>query len=82
MLTPSLSIQSTQPGPTLHGTNTRHQFPFLNHQTELLTLTTTCKKRGNITQRPTTDPESGGLAHTRTPGTVLGLRNKANTATW
>ena len=41
---PSLSIQSTRPGPTLHGTNTRHQFPFLNHQTELLTLTTRCRK--------------------------------------
>ena len=37
-------VQSTQPGPTLHGTNTRHQFPFLNHQTELLTLTTRCRK--------------------------------------
>ena len=42
--TPLLSIQSTQPGPALHGTNTRHQFPFLNHQTELLTVTTRCRK--------------------------------------
>ena len=46
MPTLSLIIQSTQPGPTLHGTNTRHQFPFLNHQTELLTLTTRCRKTG------------------------------------
>ena len=44
MLTPSLSIQSTQQGPTLHGTNTRHQFPFLNHQTELLTPTARWRK--------------------------------------
>ena len=44
MLTSSLSIHSTQPGPTLHGTNTRHQFPFLIHQTEPLTLTTRCRK--------------------------------------
>ena len=41
---PSLSIQSTQLGPTQYGTGTEHQCPFLNHQTDQLTLTTRCRE--------------------------------------
>ena len=38
------NIQSTQLGPTQHGTSTKHQFPFLIHQTDQLTMTTRCRK--------------------------------------
>ena len=44
MQTPLLSIQSTRLGPTLHGTSTKHQVSYLNHQTDLMTRTTGCRK--------------------------------------
>ena len=34
MQTPSFSIQLTQLGPTWHGTSTKHQFPYLNPETD------------------------------------------------
>ena len=41
---PSLSIQSSQLEPIEDGRSTKQQFPFLNHQIDLMTLISRCRK--------------------------------------